>query len=353
MSSPATRGSSTGRGPTAPSTRCAGRAIEPIADLLHFGLPGRPVGLRRPAAARSVPGLRARRSPTAIRGFAATRRSTSRDHRALLRARRAVERAAHGPTTPSWPPCRTLWRARSTGWRPSASAGRRRVFLQSDAARLVPPGRPRGIRSRWRASDDRTRAVRRLRPRLRTGAAAEGPGLAARERPDDGGCCGSWSTARPRAASSAWTTTRATSDSSRPTARARPASEAGFAAIARELPRPATACRSCSPRRTPRATSRPAGSPTTWNDTVALRDDGLPIRGLLLVQPDRPGRLGHLPGVAAGTVNSLGLVDLDRRRTPGRPRVRLRSRARRAPDGCGAMATARPRRAARDPREDA
>ena len=54
----------------------------------------------------------------------------------------------------------------------------------------------------------------------------------------------------------------------------------------------------------------------TWNDTLALFDEGLPIRGYcwysLTDQVDWDTALS----VAAGTINPLGLVDLDRGERP-------------------------------------
>jgi beta-glucosidase/6-phospho-beta-glucosidase/beta-galactosidase len=60
----------------------------------------------------------------------------------------------------------------------------------------------------------------------------------------------------------------------------------------------------------------PAWLAATWNDTLALLDEGLPVRGYcwysLTDQVDWDSALS----VAAGTVNPLGLVDLDRRERP-------------------------------------
>jgi beta-glucosidase/6-phospho-beta-glucosidase/beta-galactosidase len=66
-------------------------------------------------------------------------------------------------------------------------------------------------------------------------------------------------------------------------------------------------------------TLAPGWLAATWNDTLALYDEGLPIRGYcwysLTDQVDWDTALS----VAAGTVNPLGLVDLDRReRSVGR-----------------------------------
>ena len=88
----------------------------------------------------------------------------------------------------------------------------------------------------------------------------------------------------------------------------------------------------------------------TWNDTLALYDGGLPIRGYcwysLTDQVDWDTALS----VAAGTVNPLGLVDLDRAERPvGRAYGALARDA-----GAGrlrALATVRPASSGAGPRE--
>ena len=49
---------------------------------------------------------------------------------------------------------------------------------------------------------------------------------------------------------------------------------------------------------------------------VRLQAGRRPDRRLHLVQPDRPGRLGHRAARGRGHVNPLGLYDLDRKIRP-------------------------------------